>query len=328
LKPALQGALSLTIISVVIPTRKRPKLVERAVRSALAQTLHAIEVIVVIDGEDWATECALEPLARQDARLRVLALPYSLGGSDARNRGVEAACGEWIAFLDDDDEWFPGKLEAQVEAVGRSAAPAVIGTCKMIARTPHRDYVWPRRMPDRNEQLGEYILARRSFTRGEGYIQTSTLLVRRTLMVAHPFKSGQLKHQDTEWVLRLGRLPGVEVVFADEVLAIHNIEEDRPTVSNQANWRYSLEWSRRDRPLFTPRALSSFLLFQIAAEASDQGAWRAFYVLPIEALRHGKTRLFDFVIFLAIWLVPRRSRRRLRDWVARRNLLRSMVPAL
>ena len=177
---------------------------QRAVRSALAQTLREIEVVVVIDGEDSGTRLAMERVARQDPRLRVLALPNSVGGSDARNRGVDTAVGEWIAFLDDDDEWFPGKLQAQLDAVASSTASILIGTCRMIARTPGRDYVWPRRMPASDEQIGEYILARRTLTRGEGYIQTSTLFVRRSLMLAEPFKSGQLKHQDTEWVLRRG----------------------------------------------------------------------------------------------------------------------------
>jgi len=233
------------VVSAVIPTRGRPELLRRAVLSALAQTLREIEVVVVIDGEDPATRVALDELTQQDGRLRVLALAASVGGSDARNRGVDAAAGEWIAFLDDDDEWLPGKLQAQIDAVRASTASILIGTCRMIARTPGKDYVWPRRLPASDEQLGEYIMARRTFTRGEGYLQTSTFFVRRSLMQAQPFKSGQLKHQDTEWVLRLGRLPGTEVVFADEVLAIHNIEEDRTTVSSKSNWRYSLEWARR-----------------------------------------------------------------------------------
>ena len=230
-----------------------------------------------------------QELVQQDGRLRVLTLPSSVGGSDARNRGVDAAAGEWVAFLDDDDEWLPGKLQAQLDAVRASTAPALIGTCKMIARTPGRDYVWPRRMPAGDEQIGEYLLARRSLTRGEGYIQTSTFFVRRSLMLAQPFKSGQLKHQDTEWVLRMGRVPGVEVVFAKQVLAIHNIEEERVTISNKSNWQYSLAWVRRDRHLFTPRALSGFVLHQIASEASDQGHWRAFPLLMYEALRHGSS---------------------------------------
>jgi glycosyltransferase involved in cell wall biosynthesis len=317
----------MVIVSAVIPTHGRPDLLRRAVHSALAQTLRAIEVVVVIDGEDPVTRLALEEWARQDGRLRIVALAKSVGGSDARNRGIDAATGEWIAFLDDDDEWLPGKLQAQLAAVGESPAAVLIGTCRMIARTPGRDYVWPRRLPHQDEQLGEYIMARRSLTRGEGYIQTSTFFVRRSLMLAQPFKSGQVKHQDTEWVLRLGSLPGAQVIFADEVLAIHNIEEERATVSNKSNWRYSLDWMRRDRHLFTPRALSGFVLYQISAEASDQGDWRAFPLLLFEALRHGRSQPRDFAIFLAIWLLPRRRRRRLRNWMARRPAFDSLVPS-
>jgi glycosyltransferase involved in cell wall biosynthesis len=319
---------TMVTVSAVIPTRGRPELLQRAVRSALAQTLREIEVVVVIDGPDAVTHGVLQELVQQDARLRVLALPSSVGGSDARNRGVDTAIGEWIAFLDDDDEWLPGKLQAQLDAVCASTAPVLIGTCKMIARTPGRDYVWPRRMPAGDEQIGEYVLARRSLTRGEGYIQTSTFFVRRSLMLAQPFKSGQLKHQDTEWVLRMGRVPGTQVVFAEQVLAIHNIEEERTTVSGKSNWQYSLDWVRRDRHLFTPRALSGFVLYQIASEASDQGQWRAFPRLLSEALRHGRSTPRDYVIFLAIWLLSRRRRRCLRDWMARRPALHSLVQSL
>jgi glycosyltransferase involved in cell wall biosynthesis len=317
----------MVIVSAVIPTRGRPELLHRAVKSALAQTLREIEVVVVIDGEDPVTALAVNQWAQEDSRLRLLALPAQVGGSDARNRGVDASAGEWIAFLDDDDEWMPGKLEAQLHAVGQSAARLLIGTCSMIARTPERDYVWPRRFPAANEQIGEYIMARHSLTRGEGYIQTSTVFARRSLMQAHPFKSGQRKHQDTEWVLRMASLPGIEVMFARQVLAIHYIEEERATVSNKCDWRYSLDWVRRDRRLFTPRALSGFVLYQIAAEASDQGEWRAFFALLFEALRHGSNMPIDYAIFLAIWLLPRRRRRRLRNWMARRPAFRSLVPS-
>lgn len=317
----------MVLVSAVIPTRGRPQLLQRAVYSALAQTLRNIEVVVVIDGADSVTRVVMEELIQHDARVRVVGLEVSVGGSDARNRGVDAACGEWIAFLDDDDEWLPGKLEAQLDALSASAAPALIGSCKMIARTPRKDYVWPRRTPGKDEQLGEYLLTRHSLTRGEGYIQTSTFFVRRALMLVHPFKSGQKKHQDTEWVLRLGLVPGIQVIIVDQVLAIHNIEEDRPTVSSKSNWHYSLAWVRRDRHLFTPRALSGFVLHQIASEASDQGEWRAFPQLLLEALRHGKNTPLDFAIFFAMWLLPRHRRRRLRDWMTRRPGPRAWVPS-
>jgi glycosyltransferase involved in cell wall biosynthesis len=297
----------------------------RAVRSVLAQTLQAVEAVIVIDGKDPDTEFALAEVSLKDSRVKVIPLATSVGGSDARNRGVLEASGKWIAFLDDDDEWLPSKLQDQLEAVAQSSAPVVIGTCKIIARTPARDYVWPRRMPEPDEAISDYLLARRTLSRGEGSIQTSTFFVRRTLMLEHPFKSGQLKHQDTEWLLRVGGLQEATVVFLNEVLAIHYIEEERSSVSSSANWRYSLEWVRRDRHLFTPRALTGFVFHQIAPEASEQGEWRAFPTLLFEVLRNGKSTLRDYAIFLAMWLLPRRRRRRLRDWMTRSPALGALV---
>jgi glycosyltransferase involved in cell wall biosynthesis len=307
----------MVVVSVVIPTRGRPELVSRAVRSVLSQTLRELEIVVVIDGGDPATEFALSELSEEDARLRTVVLDTSVGGPDARNRGVECARGQWIAFLDDDDEWLPGKLRAQYDLLKESKALILIGTCKIIARTPGGDYTWPRRLPLAEEPISEYLLARRTFSRGEGSIQTSTFFIRSELMRLHPFKSGQLKHQDTEWLLRVGRLPGCEVIFSNEVLAIHNIEEERPSVSSKANWEYSLEWARRDRHLFTPRSLSGFILHQVASEASEQRQWNAFVVLLMEAIRYGSNRPIDFAIFFAMWFLPRRRRRSLRDWMAR-----------
>src|SRR5271156_4184413 len=95
------------LISVVIPTRNRPELLIRAVRSALIQTYDSIEVVVVIDGRDQASVEALSEVS--DARLRFIELEQSGGGNPARNIGVSAAKGNWVALLDDDDEWLPDK---------------------------------------------------------------------------------------------------------------------------------------------------------------------------------------------------------------------------
>ena len=111
-------------VSVVIPTRNRPDLVVRAVRSALEQTFGDLEVVVIMDGPDAATKAALAKI--HDIRLRSLELPLSLGGAAARNAGVRAATGEWIAFLDDDDEWLAGKLARQLEVAHESEAPEPI----------------------------------------------------------------------------------------------------------------------------------------------------------------------------------------------------------
>lgn len=100
---------------MVIPTRDRPELLATTLRSVLAQEGVALRVLVVDDGEGPDTRALVERFA--DARVRVLPNEGPAGVSGARNTGIAAAVGDWVAFCDDDDLWAPGKLAAQLEAV-------------------------------------------------------------------------------------------------------------------------------------------------------------------------------------------------------------------
>src|SRR5215213_295324 len=94
--------------TIIIPTRDRPDWLPRTLLSALEQQGTEAEIIVVDDG---STTPVSERLTREaQSRLRVLRNPSSLGVARARNRGIDEARGEWIAFLDDDDVWAPNKL--------------------------------------------------------------------------------------------------------------------------------------------------------------------------------------------------------------------------
>ena len=103
------------LVSVIIPTLNRPKLLLRAIDGVLRQTHQEIEVIVVVDRPDQDTVSAVQSV--DDPRLQLIVNPYSLTAAGARNAGVDHATGEWIAFLDDDDEWLPNKLERQIAFV-------------------------------------------------------------------------------------------------------------------------------------------------------------------------------------------------------------------
>lgn len=99
-------------VSVIIPTHNRAHLISRAIRSVLEQTFQDLEVIVVDDGSTDGTEEAVKVFT--DPRLRFIRHERNRGGSAARNTGIRAARGEYIAFLDSDDEWLPGKLAEQL----------------------------------------------------------------------------------------------------------------------------------------------------------------------------------------------------------------------
>lgn len=101
-------------ISVVISTYQRPDACERALRSVLDQTEPPLEVLVCDDGSLDDTETRIRDWERRDARVRYLRTSRNSGmPAITRNLGVEHARGDWVAFLDDDDEWLPGKLAAQ-----------------------------------------------------------------------------------------------------------------------------------------------------------------------------------------------------------------------
>jgi glycosyltransferase involved in cell wall biosynthesis len=98
------------LVSVIIPTFNRALICKRAVDSVLSQTHRNVEVIVVDDG---STDRTKEVICDLDKRVKYIWQPNA-GVSAARNRGMDSAQGEFVAFLDDDDRWAPYKLEAQL----------------------------------------------------------------------------------------------------------------------------------------------------------------------------------------------------------------------
>jgi len=304
------AASDFPLVTAVIPTRNRASLLARAVRSALAQTYSALDIIVVVDGEDEDTRAALEGI--RDSRVGVILLPKSVGAAEARNIGVQSANGAWIAFLDDDDEWLPEEIEKQMRFARACECTFPIVSCRVRVQTPQRDYIWPRRLPGSDEPVSEYVLARRGLFQGEGLVQTTMLLAPRELLLQVPFGLEQSRHQEWDWVFRAVHVPGAKLYFVDEPLAIWHIEEDRTGISKMTNWRYSYEWIERVRPLITPRAYAAFLLTVVAAGASQNGEKRGCLTILRQAIRRGRPSAIDLLLFCGMVAIPQGYRRRLR----------------
>ncbi|MDD5589698.1 MAG: glycosyltransferase family 2 protein [Candidatus Portnoybacteria bacterium] len=109
-------------VSIIIPTRDRPSLLKRAINSVLAQTFQDFEVIVVDDCPVQNSDYVVRLF--NDPRIKYIRHSQHSGGAVARNTGIKSAVGDFIAFLDDDDEWLPTKLQKQVKALD-SSGPAV-----------------------------------------------------------------------------------------------------------------------------------------------------------------------------------------------------------
>ncbi len=110
------------VVSVVIPVRNCRDYIDESVASVLSQSYTNLELIVIDDGSDDDDYTRLLDL---DPRVRVARLPGS-GVSKARNVGMTMARGQYIAFLDADDVWFPGKLEAQVRYLENNPQVGVV----------------------------------------------------------------------------------------------------------------------------------------------------------------------------------------------------------
>jgi hypothetical protein len=102
-------------VSVVIPAYNAQKWIGRAIESVLNQSVAAAEILVVDDG---STDGTAEAVKKYGSPVRYIH-QANAGAGAARNKGIEAATGEWIAFLDADDEWYPHKLASQIAILSR-----------------------------------------------------------------------------------------------------------------------------------------------------------------------------------------------------------------
>lgn len=143
-------------VSVVIPTKDRPHLIGRAVASALAQRGPSVQVVVVDDGSAPEASRAIRESCSGDDRVRYVRNEECIGNPASRNRGLHEATGRLFCTLDDDDEFLPGKLEAQVEALARAGGDDIVAVTGV-------ELVWSdgraplRQLPDLPEpvRLGE-----------------------------------------------------------------------------------------------------------------------------------------------------------------------------
>jgi glycosyltransferase involved in cell wall biosynthesis len=125
-------------ISAVIATYQRPESCERALLSALNQSQPPLEVLVCDDGSEDSTESHFRSWARRDERVRYLRVPANTGApATARNLGIASASGDWVAVLDDDDEWLPDKLARQSAALAHEQADVVATNGLRTDGTPY-----------------------------------------------------------------------------------------------------------------------------------------------------------------------------------------------
>ena len=226
-------------VSVVVPVHNRHDLLVLAVNSILDQSVRNFEVIVVDDGSSPKIDLSL--FQRVDARIRILRHERSRGAAAARNSGVSAAAGEWLAFLDSDDIWHPQKLEIQLAELTKWPA----GT--LLVLSSGWRYFQNGRPVSEISPVGAENISR--FASGSWFYPGSTVLMRReTALQIGPQDETLPRLEDYDWYLRFalrgGKLAIVPMRARRCSLASRFDPEECPRGRRSSAQKISPAWRR------------------------------------------------------------------------------------
>jgi len=252
-------------ISVIIPLYNRREEIGRAVASALRQSHAPHEILVVDDASRDGSAEAVAALG--DNRIRLLRHERNQGASAARNTGIAAAEGEWIALLDSDDEWAPGKLARQLDTLRAASDVPAAGVSGYVIR----DY---RTGEERGFAPVPEDTTLDALVWGCPLGVGSTLLARRSVFAEiGPFATDLPRLEDWEWLMRY--LPAHRLAVTTESLAVVHKASD-PSRSQvveslvRIRERHRGAWYRR--AWIAGRKFDSTLLIEEAAAAHYEGA--------------------------------------------------------
>jgi glycosyltransferase involved in cell wall biosynthesis len=209
------------IVSVVVPCFNRAQRLGPTLDSVLGQTFSNWEVIVVDDGSSDNLVHSIERYSN-DSRIRLERHHRNLGASAARNTGVRAARGRFVAFLDSDDIWLPRKLEHQVAALSAVEHPdhVLCATQTFVVGAGGWRCVRPHRGPAAGRSFGEFL-----YNDG-GFAQTSSFLLSAALARRVPFRESLWRLEDHMFFIDLG-IAGAGYLLVADALTVWN-DDERP----------------------------------------------------------------------------------------------------
>jgi glycosyltransferase involved in cell wall biosynthesis len=185
-------------VSVVIPAFNRESTLHRAVSSVLVQTFQDFEIVVVDDASTDGTDRVANGF--DDARVRILSHECNRGAAAARNTGIKAARGLYIAFLDSDDEWLPDKLSTQLARL-QAASPDTAVSCTGVV-IHLLDHGIKREQP--LESSDDWL---RRLALGCDMSPGSTLLARKEVFdEVGPLDETLSRFEDWDWLLRYAQV--------------------------------------------------------------------------------------------------------------------------
>jgi glycosyltransferase involved in cell wall biosynthesis len=297
--------------SVIIPVYNRAHVLGRALASVLSQSCQDFEIVVVDDGSSDDSASVIASFA--DPRILYIR-QKNRGGGAARNAGIDAACGRFIAPLDSDDEFLPGHLERMRSAL--EGTTHVVGYARVLVnRGMGRSLLKPPRAIAPGEHMATYLLCDR------GFVPTITVTVERATAQRVRYSAYLRFGEDTDFAIRLF-LEGNRFVMLEEPGAIwHDLHDPHRASANRKGARLA-SWIEELRPRIPDAAYYGCRGWTIAKGMAVTRPWQALR-LYAAALRHRCYRpRLAAIVFLQIFLSDA-SYRRIADlgigWMGRRG---------
>lgn len=230
------------LVSVVMPVHRRADVVGAAIGSVRTQRYPAWELIVVDDGSGDDTVDVVRRLAADEPRIRLVERDNG-GAGAARNTGLAAVRGDFVAFLDADNTWRPDHLSAAVAALLETDGPGVHTGVRMIGANNADDSTAPVETYRGEDGTLDDLLA-------GNFIDLNALVVRRDVAAGvGPFDEALRRWIDWEWLLRIGKRFGVPAYVPVLGVDYDNVRDPRRVSSAQpASWqevalaRHRIDW--------------------------------------------------------------------------------------
>ncbi len=289
--------MSQPFFSVIVPVYNRAHVLGEAVASVLAQTCQDFEIIVVDDGSKDDPAAALMKFS--DPRIRFIRQP-NRGGGAARNAGIDAARGRFVAPLDSDDRFLPGHLERMKGLL--EGTQDTVGYARMVVdRGGGRTLLKPPRAIRPDEHMATYLLCDR------GFVPTITVAVPAARARAVRYHEQLRFAEDTDFAIRL-YLAGCSFVMAEEPGAVWKDLPDPGRSSAGRKGARLIPWLEQLKSQIPPRAYHGGRGWVIAKGVAATSKWQALK-LYVTALLHGCYRpRLAAIVFLQIFLPDRAYR--------------------
>lgn len=292
--------------SVVIPAFNREDCILAAIESVRAQEITDWEIIVVDDGSTDQTAARVEALT--DDRIRLIR-QTNRGGSAARNTGIDAARGQFIAFLDSDDVWLPHHLSQALPLLTQGEACCTYARIE-VDRGDGVTFHKPPRALGEQEHMSEYLLCDR------GFVQTSSLIVPSARAQTVRYDEELPYGQDTDFALRLWSA-GMGFSFIHCPTVRWTDQSTGGRVSSGRHEPARSAWLQRVRHLLTSKAYYGDRGWTVAKFYSAAGQHHKAFALYVNALVRGcYSPKMALVVFLQVMLSAK-SYRKLSDRLAR-----------